>query len=78
MLTIAVDAMGGDHAPKAEVEGAIRAARDLGVKVVLVGQQDVVRRELQVQDGSGTLPIEIVHSSERVTMEDGAPKAFRA
>ena len=33
MLTIALDAMGGDHAPKAEVEGAIRAARDLGVKV---------------------------------------------
>ena len=36
MLTIAVDAMGGDHAPKAEVEGAIRAARHLGVKVILV------------------------------------------
>ena len=78
MLTIAVDAMGGDHAPKAEVEGAIRAARDLGVKVILVGQQDVVRRELQVQDGNGTLPIEIVHASERVTMEDSAAKAFRA
>src|ERR1035437_2143696 len=60
MVTIAVDAMGGDHAPKAEVEGAIRAARDLGVKVILVGQQDLVRRELQVQDGNGTLPIEIV------------------
>jgi glycerol-3-phosphate acyltransferase PlsX len=29
MLTIALDAMGGDHAPKAEVEGALRAARDL-------------------------------------------------
>ena len=77
MLTIAVDAMGGDHAPKAEVEGAIRAARDLGVKVLLVGQEDVVRRELDAQDGSG-LPIEIVHASERVTMEDGAAKAFRA
>ncbi|MGD0868382.1 MAG: phosphate acyltransferase PlsX [Bryobacteraceae bacterium] len=78
MLTIAVDAMGGDHAPKAEVEGAIRAARDLGVKVILVGQQDVVRRELEVQDGAGELPIEIVHASERVTMEDSAAKAFRA
>ncbi len=78
MLTIAVDAMGGDHAPKAEVEGAIRAARDLGVKVILVGQEDMVRRELEVQDGNGTLPIEIVHASERVTMEDSAAKAFRA
>src|SRR5579872_1076455 len=77
MLTIAVDAMGGDHAPKAEVEGAIRAARDLGVKVVLVGQEDVVRRELTVQNGHHSLPIEVVHASERVTMEDSAAKAFR-
>jgi glycerol-3-phosphate acyltransferase PlsX len=77
MLTIAVDAMGGDHAPKAEVEGAIRAARDLGVKVILVGQQDVVQRELEVQNGHRHLPIEVVHASERVTMEDSAAKAFR-
>jgi glycerol-3-phosphate acyltransferase PlsX len=77
MLTIAVDAMGGDHAPKAEVEGAIRAARDLGVKVVLVGQRDVVQRELEVQNGHHHLPIEVVHASERVTMEDSAAKAFR-
>ena len=77
MLTIAVDAMGGDHAPKAEVEGAIRAARDLGVKVILVGQEDLVRRELEVQNGHLNLPIEIFHASERVTMEDSAAKAFR-
>ena len=77
MLTIAVDAMGGDHAPKAEVEGAIRAARDLGVKVILVGQEDVVRNELRLQNGHLNLPIEIFHASERVTMEDSAAKAFR-
>ena len=47
MLTIAVDAMGGDHAPKSEVEGAILAARVLDVKVILVGVEDVVRKELQ-------------------------------
>src|SRR4051812_14832292 len=77
MLTIAVDAMGGDHAPTAEVEGAVRAARDLGVKVILVGQQDVVRRELQQYDDRGDLPIEIVHASERITMEDSAARAVR-
>jgi glycerol-3-phosphate acyltransferase PlsX len=75
MLTIAVDAMGGDHAPKAEVEGAVRAAGSLGVKVILVGQQDVVRRELEQHEGYRELPIEIVHASERVTMEDSAAKA---
>ena len=78
MLTIALDAMGGDHAPKAEVEGAVRAAGGLGVKVLLVGQQDVVRRELEQYEGYRELPIEIVHASERVTMEDSAAKAVRS
>jgi len=77
MLTIAVDAMGGDHAPKSEVEGAIRAARTLDVKVVLVGHEDVLRRELAQHDGCRDLPIEIVHAGERITMEDSAAKAVR-
>src|SRR5213080_1560399 len=77
MLTIALDAMGGDHAPKSEVAGAVLAARNLGVKVILVGQQDVVRRELEQVSGYRELPIEIVHASERVTMEDSAAKAVR-
>jgi glycerol-3-phosphate acyltransferase PlsX len=78
MLTIAVDAMGGDHAPKSEVDGAIRAARQLGVKVILVGQEDLVRRELQQHGGVSDLPIEIAHASERVTMDDSAARAVRA
>ena len=77
MMTIAVDAMGGDHAPKAEVEGAVRAARSLAVRVILVGQRDAVRRELDEHEDYQDLPIEIVHASERVTMEDSAAKAFR-
>ncbi len=78
MVTIAVDAMGGDHAPRAEVEGAVRAARDLGVKVTLVGQEEVVRRELRQHDGYAGLPIEVVHASERITMEDSAARAVRS
>jgi len=78
MLTIAVDAMGGDHAPKSEVDGAVRAARTLGVKVILVGREDVVRRELQEHDGYRDLPIEILHASEVITMEDSAAKAVRS
>jgi glycerol-3-phosphate acyltransferase PlsX len=70
MLTVALDAMGGDHAPKAEVEGAVLAARQLGVKVILVGQEDLVRQELSTHDDWEDLPIEVVHASERVTMED--------
>ena len=77
MLTIAVDAMGGDHAPKAEVEGRSAPPGSLGVKVILVGQQDVVRRELAQHHDSRDLPIEIVHASEHITMEDSAARAVR-
>ena len=77
MLTIAVDAMGGDHAPKSEAEGAVHAARSLGVKVILVGQEDLVRKELAHYGDHRRLPIEIVHAHERITMEDSAAKAVR-
>ncbi len=76
MLTIALDAMGGDHAPKAEVEGAIRAARTLGVKVILVGLRAVLEKELAAHDAAG-LPIEVHHASEVITMDDSAAKAMR-
>jgi phosphate acyltransferase len=77
MLTIAVDAMGGDTAPKAEVEGAIHAARDLNVRVILVGMEAVVRQELAKHSAARSLPLEIHHASEFITMEDHA-KAVRS
>jgi len=69
--------MGGDHAPKPEVEGAIRAAKTLGIEVLLVGPEDVLSRELAAQDRSRSLPIRIVHASERVTMQDSVARAVR-
>src|SRR5437868_6039022 len=78
MLTIALDAMGGDNAPKAEVDGAIRAARSEEAKVILVGHEAVVRKELAEHQGWRDLPIEVVHASERITMEDSAAKAVRS
>ena len=78
MVTIALDAMGGDHFPRPEVEGAVEAAKALGVKVVLVGKEEVVRQELQRHRGWRSLPIEIRHASEQITMEDSAGKAVRA
>ncbi len=77
MVTIAVDAMGGDNAPKSEVEGAVRAARALRLKVILVGKQDILNKELDQHPGARDLPIEIRHASEVVTMDDSAAKAFR-
>lgn len=77
MLTIAVDAMGGDHAPKSEVEGAIQAARLQYARVILVGQEAVLRAEMEKHPGARDLPIEIHHASEFITMEDSAAKAVR-
>ncbi len=77
MLTIAVDAMGGDNAPKAEIEGAISAARSLNVRIILVGREEVIQKELAQHDGVKALPIEIHNATEVVTMEDSAGKAMR-
>ncbi|MBI1896564.1 MAG: phosphate acyltransferase PlsX [Acidobacteria bacterium] len=77
MLTIAVDAMGGDHAPQSEVSGAIQAARSLGVKIVLVGREEIVHRELEAHGGWEADLISVRHASEYITMEDSAAKAVR-
>jgi len=76
MVTIALDAMGGDHAPRAEVEGAILAARELGVRILLVGVEAAVRQELS-RNRTRNLPIEIVNATEVITMTDSPSQAFR-
>jgi glycerol-3-phosphate acyltransferase PlsX len=78
MLTIAVDAMGSDHAPKTEVAGAIRAAAELNLRVILVGIEGVIHKELASHPDAASLPIEVRHASEVITMEDSAGKAVRA
>ncbi len=78
MVTIALDAMGGDHFPKPEVEGALQAAKLYDVRVILVGREDVILKELDRHHGWQRLPIEIRHASEQITMDDSAGKAVRA
>lgn len=76
MTIIALDAMGGDHAPRAEVEGAILAAREIGVRILLVGIEEVVRQELDRHKHAG-LPIEVVNATEVISMTDSPSQAFR-
>src|SRR6202040_1843237 len=76
MITIAVDAMGGDNAPRPEVEGSVLAAREYGVRILLVGQPNAVRAEL-TRHAAPNLPIEIVPASEVITMIDHPAQAFR-
>ncbi|HEX3376735.1 MAG TPA: phosphate acyltransferase PlsX [Candidatus Acidoferrales bacterium] len=67
---IALDAMGSDKAPKPEIEGALQAARHHGVRVLLVGPEERLRADLERYPGARRLPIEVVHASEVITMED--------
>jgi len=76
MITIALDAMGGDHAPRVEVDGAVQAARELGVGVLLVGVEAAVLQELN-RHKPHDLPIEVVNASDVITMSDSPSQAFR-
>lgn len=68
---IAVDAMGGDFAPRSVVEGAVAACRDDGARVILVGDEARIRAEA-TRFGAPEDAFEIVHTSEVVTMEEPA------
>jgi len=74
-MRIAVDAMGGDHAPEAIVSGAVAAARELGVDVVLVGPEARVRGELARHGGPPAL--EIVDAPEVIEMHEAPAMALR-
>jgi len=73
---VAVDAMGGDHAPAAVVQGAVDAARN-GRAVILVGPEERVRLELRRQHVSLGLPLEVRHAAEVVEMNDHPGQAMR-
>src|SRR5262249_3268760 len=76
MKTVAIDAMGGDHAPEAIIEGAIIAARELHIPVTLVGNRDKITHELG-RHRAGDLPIHVRHASQVVDMEDSPVEALR-
>src|ERR1700676_1258192 len=75
---IALDAMGSDRAPKPEIEGAIQASRNYGVRVLLIGPQENLQTELSRYSPASNLPISVVHASEVITMDDKAVQAVRA
>src|SRR5258708_4007645 len=75
--SIALDAMGAHKAPKPEIDGALQAARQFGVRVLLVGREEIIRAELSRHSYSG-LSIEVIHASEQITMHDKAAQAVRA
>ena len=75
-MKIVVDAMGGDHGLDPTVEGAVQASRDLGVHVILVGDQDQIRARLDGVSGKKT-SLEICHASQTVGMQESPASVAR-
>ena len=75
-MRIAVDAMGGDHAPLVNVDGAVAAAREFGIETLLVGRTSELQPLLRDAGFSGP-EIEIVEAPEVVAMDEPATAAIR-
>lgn len=75
-MKIAVDAMGGDFAPTAVVEGAVNASRQHGIELLLVGRKSEVEPLLQRFGTEGTR-IEVVDAPDVVEMHDQPAQAVR-
>ena len=69
MTRIVVDAMGSDNYPTPDVEGAIMAAREYGVEIILTGDASKIQPILD-SAGGANLPIRVVNAPEMLTMHD--------
>lgn len=75
-MKIAIDAMGGDEGLKVTVKGSLLAVEELGVTMVLVGKEDLIKEELSKYEYDSE-KIEIVNASEVITNEDEPARAIR-
>ncbi len=77
-MKIVVDAMGGDHAPEAVVEGALMAASEYSTEIILTGLSETVQTILDRLDPVHKLPVQVVHADEVVEMHDLPGKVLRS
>ncbi|HVC41883.1 MAG TPA: phosphate acyltransferase PlsX [Candidatus Saccharimonadales bacterium] len=76
-LPIAVDAMGGDHAPAEIVRGAVRAVSEHGIAVTLVGRREAVDEELRSAGAATRDGINVVDAREVIEMHEHPANAVR-
>ncbi len=74
-MRVAVDAMGGDHAPEEIVRGAVKAASESGVHITLVGDERAVKKELSAYPSTNLVATH--HCNEVVRMDEHPIKAVR-
>ncbi|MDR0985221.1 MAG: phosphate acyltransferase PlsX [Endomicrobium sp.] len=75
-MIIALDAMGGDFAPSSTVEGAVLVSKSSKHKILLVGQEKILYKELSKYDLSD-LNIDIINANEVITMGEHPAQAVR-
>lgn len=75
-MRIVVDAMGSDAHPQPDVEGAVQAAREFGDEIIIVGDEALIREELEKHNVSG-LKVQVKHASEAISMTDSPSEASR-
>jgi glycerol-3-phosphate acyltransferase PlsX len=73
---IALDAMGGDHAPDAVIAGALRAIDEHGVRVVLVGRSEAIEELLRAHGRAGD--VDVAPAADVIAMDDEPALALRA
>lgn len=76
-MNIALDAMGGDFAPTEIIAGAVKSAREFGVKISLVGLPDAIEAELAKHDVAG-LDLPIVPATQVIEMDEKPALAVRS
>ncbi|WP_058486329.1 phosphate acyltransferase PlsX [Defluviitalea phaphyphila] len=76
-IIIAVDAMGGDNAPNEIIKGCIEALNQNNIHIILVGNQDAIKNELNKYSYDET-KISIIHTTEIITMEESPVVAIRS
>ena len=77
MITIAVDAMGGDLAPGAVVAGALQVARHREVAVTLAGPAAILREQIELQGGALDAHVTVVDAPDTVGMDESPLVAHR-
>ncbi|MCE5176492.1 MAG: phosphate acyltransferase PlsX [Caldisericales bacterium] len=75
MIRISLDAMGGDHAPKEIISGAILARSSMELDITLIGDKTAIEEELKIQKSPFMFPV--VHTTEVVTMNDHPSEVLR-
>ena len=78
MITIALDAMGGDHGVSVTVPAALAALKhEAALKLILVGRREVVEAELKRQRATVTDRLAVHHASETIGMDEPPAQALR-